>query len=311
MAYANRRSRLVLYVLIGIVAGALYAGANTFFDVLDRQRPLLALLGSLHAFVDRGVPVLTGALIGLAFHYLVVRSELARVAAAHAEDLRLRLDGVERDQAVWVVAASTLHEAKNPLHVVGLLLEELEHTDDEALRASLLARCRAHLGRIDQSLNALRGANVAHPADDTVALGPMVAQVLADLRPRLDEASIHVAVEGAAGRARGDTGYLRVIVENLVTNAVESLRQAEGARHLSIDVRASGDSVVLSARDDGTGIDPAIEPFTPFASTKARGSGLGLPIARALARSMGGDLTLDSHVGRGTTFSLTLRRAAE
>ncbi|NOU34515.1 MAG: hypothetical protein HOO96_42020, partial [Polyangiaceae bacterium] len=145
---------LWVYALVGLAGGAAYAAANTVFDILDRTKPLVATLAAVHGFVDRGVPLLVGVLLGVAVHYWRLTREQARGFARRAEDLGHRLAHVERDQAVWVVATSTLHEVRNPIHTLGLLLDEiasLEDGPDEAggapTRAELLGQARAQMRR--------------------------------------------------------------------------------------------------------------------------------------------------------------------
>ena len=135
------------YVAVGLVGGLAYAFLNTQTDDWARTDWARAEFArgffAFHAFVDRGIPVLAGALFGLAVHWLYLRSRLA-------QELRSRLNHVERDQAVWVVAASTLHELKNPLHAMGLLVDELGEISqggDPAAIEAQVARVRVQMDR--------------------------------------------------------------------------------------------------------------------------------------------------------------------
>lgn len=113
-----RTAHLWLYVAGGLLLGVTYAAANTLFDVLDRKTPLVATLALVHSFVDRGVPLLAGAV-----HYWRLRSEVARRERIRADDLGRRLEHVERDQAVWLVATATLHEVRVLDNGPGIRLE--------------------------------------------------------------------------------------------------------------------------------------------------------------------------------------------
>ncbi|WP_420853400.1 sensor histidine kinase [Sphingomonas panacisoli] len=107
----------------------------------------------------------------------------------------------------------------------------------------------------------------------------------------------------------GDRTRLEQVVINLVQNAIEAV---EGRRDARVTVTAAqvGETIALSVADNGPGLDPAIAGtlFTPFASGKPEGLGLGLAIARDIAREFGGDI---AHVagGSGATFVATLRTA--
>jgi len=111
-----------------------------------------------------------------------------------------------------------------------------------------------------------------------------------------------------------DAAKLRVIVMNLLSNAVKFTT----AGVISVGAEVEPDGVVLAIRDSGRGIAPEdheriFEPFRQVDGSPTRteaGTGIGLPIARKLARLMGGDVTVASTLGKGATFFLRLRRAA-
>jgi len=113
----------------------------------------------------------------------------------------------------------------------------------------------------------------------------------------------------------GDPGRLRQVLVNLVSNAVKFTEAGEVAVAVGVDGTAGPTvGVRLEVRDTGCGMDPAgrdhlFEPFTQAdASTTRRygGTGLGLAIARRLVTMMGGEIAVDSDVGRGSTFTVTI-----
>jgi signal transduction histidine kinase len=106
-------------------------------------------------------------------------------------------------------------------------------------------------------------------------------------------------------RAAADPTYVRVILENLVDNALAALRDGGGAR-VTIDLTEESGRAIVRVHDDGPPIDARIDAalFEPLRTTKVNGLGLGLPIARALARAMKGDLSLER--GASKTFRLEL-----
>ena len=111
--------------------------------------------------------------------------------------------------------------------------------------------------------------------------------------------------------AKGDPAKVEQILINLAGNAVKF---TEEGGLVSLRCERRGDRVVISVRDTGSGIaDDQIERiFEPFVqlgrslSSMREGTGLGLAISRDLARAMGGDITVESVVGEGSTFTLTL-----
>lgn len=307
--------RLGSYVLLGLALGGLYVVADQAIDARLEHGDLPVLVGSLHRLIDHVLPLLAGALLGVGLHYLQLRAAVARGEARRADELRVRLTHVERDQAVWVVVAATLHEVKNPLHTVGLLVAEIAElsADAGALRASLLQRVGEQLQRIRTNVDALRGlSDRARPSLRPVALEDIVREVVADLAETAHTANATLNVRVAEPcRANADPGHVRIILENLLGNAIEALEGGRSDGHVNVDVAATASTVTVRVRDDGPGIPVAIqgELFEPLATTKAHGLGLGLPIARALARAMGGELAIEGHAGEAAHFVLSLPRS--
>lgn len=304
-----------LYLVLGSVGGVAYAIVNGVMDSLVRRGELGGALALLHTLVDHVVPVLFGLLLGLAVHHGKLRAALAEAERRRAEALGERLSKTERDQAVWVVAAATLHDLKNPLHALGLLLEELDGAqDDRDERASLIARARAQIDRALVPLDALRAiARDIRPSQGAVPLAPVLEDLVHDIEPLASQAKIDVALEAAgAPVVRGDRARLKIVLENLVGNALESLRERGGRGRLRIAVEASEGQAVVRVQDDGPGVSDAAREalFAPLSTTRAQGLGLGLSIAQALARSMGGEVQFVEEPPWSTTFRLALPLAA-
>ena len=106
----------------------------------------------------------------------------------------------------------------------------------------------------------------------------------------------------------GDPGALNQVILNLVKNALEAMAGQHG--RVRIEAEAYKDRIEIRVVDDGPGLERDVQErlFEPFFSTKSagRGTGLGLSISRQIAESHSGDLTVDSELGKGTTFTLSL-----
>jgi signal transduction histidine kinase len=300
-----------LYIGFGLALGVAYGAINSLFDLLAHDAPSLDGLDAFHTFVDHGIPLAVGLLLGLVARALQDRARLAHEQARRAEALDARLARVERDQAVWVIAAATLHEVRNPLHALELLFDEAASASltDEPTRRVRLQRARAHFDRIRDHLAALRTfADRAAPNAKPIALDVIVREIAADLSPLAAEARVDLRVHADGHvNAVADPIFVRVIVENLVTNGFDVAREAPGAA-IDVDVRREANDAVVTVRDNGPGIDPSARGaiFEPLKATNDHGLGLGLPIARVLARSMHGDLALEPSDGRSTTFTVRL-----
>jgi two-component system sensor histidine kinase TctE len=277
--------RLFAYVGLGAVAGIIYV----VFDMLSESRlesgTLTGGLAQAHEFIDHTSPIVVGALLGVCAHYLRLRSQLAAAqeAAARAEALRTRL------------------------------LDELSAcAGDEARRADLVGRARAQadraLGHL-QTLRAMRG--LGEPELQRIALDRVIAAVAHDVGSLAAEDGLVVRTECSGPvQASADPGYVRTIVENLVDNSLHALR-AGGGGCVTIRVGSEDGRAIVRVFDDGPPVDPAARAtlFEPLRSTKTHGLGLGLPIARALARAMRGDLSLEEADLKAFRLELPLRGA--
>jgi len=245
-------------------------------------------------------------------------TELEAVGARlHASNVELERSG----KAKSAFLAHMSHEIRNPLNgVLGMHQLTLDGVLSRDARAQIeLAQQSASslLEVVNQSLD-LAKIEAGHL---DVEVAPMVLRdaVLQALRPFAPQARerglyLRILVEPAVANARmGDSVRIKQILVNLVGNAIKFT--ATGG----VTVRLGGmpgapEQVVMTVADTGIGISEAAQAriFEPFvqadASTTRRfgGTGLGLSISRLLARLLGGDVTVESRVGVGTTFVATV-----
>lgn len=302
---------LAIYVLLGVLAGATYVGFDLVSEARLRAGTLTGPLSSAHSLIDHLIPVLAGGLIGLSIHQRRLRARLsaAEEAASRAEALRARLLKVERDQAVWVLAAAVLHELNNPLHALGLLLDEYQAcADDSAQRAELVERAHGQVRRALAHLETLRSMQGSgEPEAQPIALERVLGSLAADVSA-LGETLVLVRAECPAQvMVNADPSYLRAILENLLGNSLHSLRGSQGGV-VTMTLSTEGRRAVVHVVDDGPALDPRVHAtlFDPLRTTKSHGLGLGLPIARALARAMHGELSLDPTAAKSFRLELPL-----
>ncbi|MEI9954231.1 MAG: HAMP domain-containing sensor histidine kinase [Pseudomonadota bacterium] len=304
---------LASYLLIGVFAGAIYVGFDLISEAKLGAGTLTGPLASAHYLVDHLIPVLAGGLLGLSIYQLRLRARLsaAEEAAGRAEALRVRLLKVERDQAVWVLAAAVLHELNNPLHALGLLLDEYQASaDDSAQRAELATRAHVQVRRALAYLETLRSMQGSgEPEAQPIALDRVLGLLAADVSA-LGETALLVRAECPTQvMVSADPGYLRAILENLLDNSLHSLRAAEsGGGVVTMTLSTEAGRAVVHVVDDGPALDPGVRAtlFDPLRTTKIHGLGLGLPIARALARAMHGELSLDPKATKSFRLELPL-----
>jgi PAS domain S-box-containing protein len=153
--------------------------------------------------------------------------------------------------------------------------------------------------------------------EENVEIAVIVETVIQLLKQKIELAKVHVTVETAAGlpMTRADERKLKQIVMNLVSNAVK-FTPAGGAVVILSSIDAAGD-LSIEVRDTGIGMAPeeipkALAAFGQVDSSLARkheGTGLGLPLVKALVEMHGGRFTLLSERGRGTSAIVTLPKA--
>lgn len=319
-----------LYVAVGSLLGAAYVAFDVWAERRLARGTLTGALAGAHDLVDHLLPLLLGAALGLCVYQLRLRERLAHAEnaaaraaaeatraeeeAARAESLRVRLSHIERDQAVWILAASLLHEINNPLHALGLLLDEQAACAGEPeRRAELGDRARAQMNRILSSLSALRTLRVAGEPDlQELSLDRLVQSIAEEVTALAASHDVEVVVEAQEPVAgAGDATYVRTILENLLDNSLHALGPQQGGR-VSLSVRVEGGRAVIRVEDDGPELAPEARAalFDPLRSTKSQGLGLGLPISRALARAMRGELTLDPLARKAFRLELPLKVSA-
>jgi signal transduction histidine kinase len=165
------------------------------------------------------------------------------------------------------------------------------------------------LRRLD-ALSALMGdlllyARPPHPALRSIDLMALIDHLVAFFRTDPDWRDIDVALEGRAEAISADPELLKIAIQNLLLNAVQAMR---GAGRLTVSVRVAEGLAEIDITDSGGGIPEEIRDrvFTPFFTTKSRGTGLGLATVRRIIESHGGRITVVASSTAGTTMRLQL-----
>ena len=230
-----------------------------------------------------------------------------RLEEARLEDRRL--------SELGTVAAGLAHEIRNPLHAIGLTLQNLE--ERFPAEEGRFAGARSEVRRLDRLVSDF--LLYARPTP----LRPEELSLPAFLREACALAAVEARAKGIAvdvGEApeavvRWDPGKMRQVLWNLVRNGVEaSASVPPERRRIVLEAVAEGDeSVLVRVRDFGEGIAPAVLAEIPalFRTTRKGGTGLGLMVASRIVKDHGGTLAIHSREGEGTTVELRLPRAPE
>ena len=229
-----------------------------------------------------------------------------------------RLVQSEKLMALGEMAAKIAHEIKNPLTVIGGFARRIARPaagggapdpHSTSRSAQIILKEVQRLERIVQQT--LYFSREVVPALRSVDLNSEVRDVLAMFREEMEEARITTVADLSPNVPviSVDPDQLRQVLWNLVSNAVQAM---EGSGVLTVATRparpAEGVGVVFQVGDTGGGIphDVVHNIFNPFFTTKAKGTGLGLPIVHAIVEKHGGTIHLDNREGQGVTFSVFL-----
>jgi two-component system phosphate regulon sensor histidine kinase PhoR len=213
------------------------------------------------------------------------------------------------------------HELRTPLSTVTLLAETLAREGEVAAipdkMRERIARIEVETGHLAQMVNEMLdlariegGSQLRR--DDDVDLGRLAEASAERLRLFAERSGVTLVVEREPGLPsfRGDEARLGQVVVNLVHNAVKFSPDGGEVR---LAVRRTGDAIELSVRDHGIGISRAdrariFERFYKADRARVRGggTGLGLAIARHVVEGHGGRIVVESEVGKGSTFTVTI-----
>ena len=247
----------------------------------------------------------------------------------------------DRMVSVGTMAAGVAHEINNPLAAIVVNLEFIAKQIGDARAADAAAQAVPVPQRYGSMLTRL--AEVAEPLRDARAAIDRVRLIVRDLkvfsRPepaedkpapvdveRVVESSLRMAWNEIRHRARlvksyggvpavlGSESRLGQVFLNLIVNAAQAIREGHAEDHeIRIATRVADRFVVVEVEDTGSGMSPEImrKLFTPFFTTKpvGAGTGLGLSICHRIVTRMGGEIDVESHVGRGTIFRVSLPMA--
>lgn len=277
-----------------------------------------------------GYPQLDGA--GRLLHAVVAFVDIS--AQQEAEQLRLAKESAEAaSQAKSDFLSRLSHELRTPLNaIIGfsqlMLLDPQLQAGRRAQLGHVLSAGEHLLALINQILDISSiESGQQKVATQAVPLAPLLEACVAICRPLAQAGAVGVELAGpvpgepdpASLIVQADPTRLRQVVMNLLSNAIKYNRP-QGSVRLAVRLDAAGGEgpdVHVDITDSGIGLGPAqlerlFEPFNRVGAerTGVEGHGLGLAHSRALARSMGGEITVTSQPGQGSCFTLHLHRAS-
>lgn len=211
--------------------------------------------------------------------------------------------------AVGQLASTIAHELRNPLSSIRASAQHLR--SEYSSNPELCEFLNIIIDEVDmlntRTTEFLRFARPVEPVFQEVNLSDLIRGTVQFMQSYMEEQGVRVEVEVAVPFSiTADPNQLKEALRNLIINAVQAM--PEGGVLSLVAQPEPSDRVSISVRDTGVGIPPENldRIFTPFFTTKAKGSGLGLANVQKIAESHGGTISVQSQVGVGTVVRLLL-----
>lgn len=223
-----------------------------------------------------------------------------------------RRESVRRD-----FVANVSHELKTPIGALALLAETMAASGDEAVVRQLAERVSREADRLGRIIDDLLNLSLIEaqesPSREPVPIAQLIAEAVEAVRPAADAAGIplHVASDLPDVLVPCDRRQVLSALTNLLDNAI---KYSDAPSAVELGASAADSMVTVTVTDQGPGIpsrdlERIFERFYRVDRARSRetgGTGLGLAIVRHVAQAHGGDVTVESREGEGSTFRLRL-----
>ncbi|MGH8430583.1 MAG: sensor histidine kinase, partial [Solimonas sp.] len=248
--------------------------------------------------------------------------DIASRAAVAIDNSRLHERANQASRAKSNFLAVMSHELRTPLSAItgyadlmeaGIPDQLTEKQTEQVGRIKLRAYDLLHMIEEILAFSRLEAGQERFRFED-VDIGELIRDVTQVATPLAEERGLRFRpiVPDDAGHVRTDPNKARHILLDLISNAIKFTKQGE----IALEARIDNGNAVFRVSDTGLGIAPEFherifEPFFQVEDPMTRekgGSGIGLSVARRLANHLGGEITLESNPGQGTTFTVTIPR---
>jgi signal transduction histidine kinase len=267
-------------------------------------RPILALKRGTQALaagqLDTRVDITTGdefTDLGHAFNTMGER----------LIELTENLKRQERQAMFGRIAAGLVHDLSHPIQNIGNSTRLLLRDDVDAESRDMFRRTiERELGTLKHFMDELRNIVKPRPIERfPMDVNASVVDIVESMRAEGERVGVALETRYADGPLviDGDRFALGRVYRNLITNAIQAT--AQGGR-VTVSTARAADRITITVEDTGSGIPPdrLSTIFDEFMTTKRRGLGLGLAISKRIVEQLDGTITVESEVGRGTTFTL-------
>jgi len=289
-------------------------GVDTLFIYTDlhnaRWRVVTAIrMDALYGGVLRKTLADAESFLWLAICFGLLYGVRRQASFHEREREQLRL---ERMMCVNQLTAGIAHEIRNPLTSIKGFIQLMARRGDKPVSPEHLEIIISEIGRIDNLISEFQ--MLAKPLKETLFEKVDVCKLLHDvlllMEGQFDNKNIafDLQLPQSDCLALGDIAQLKQVFINLVKNALEAV-PVDG--NVAVIVSRQKDMMAITVENDGEGISPEIveKLGTPFFTTKANGTGLGLSVCYSIIQNHGGKILISSQAGRRTAFTVLVPAA--
>jgi nitrogen-specific signal transduction histidine kinase len=227
--------------------------------------------------------------------------------------LREKQERIDRATFWTELAAAISHEVRNPLVAISTFAQLLpERHSDPEFREQFSELAVGEIGRLNAMIDQVNDfANPPELCFRDVVLSDAITQGVKQAKEHLNSGiPVRITADSSLPPVRGDLSALIDCFQHIVSNAIESLQEVADPSILVVATggdRTAADQVTVRIQDNGPGIPPSIvdKVFSPFCTMKARGIGLGLPIAKRTITDHSGHIDIETGT-TGTTVVVVL-----
>jgi two-component system sensor kinase FixL len=242
---------------------------------------------------------------------LMVAGERKFTGILHDLTARVGIERQLRERAALArlgeMAAVIAHEVKNPLAGVrGAIQVFRGRLPADSRDAPILDEIVTRLDALDDLMkDLLLFARPPQPRRTAVDIGPLVALTAELIGHDPSLRGVQVEISGSAPPIAADAEMLKIVFQNLLANGAQAV---QGRGRIRVRIRAADGVCHIAFADDGPGIPEELRDriFTPFFTTKSRGSGLGLATAKRFVEAHHGEIRVECPNGGGTTVTICL-----
>lgn len=245
--------------------------------------------------------------LSLTLNSMLIELDKARqeIQRCHLEEIKR----IERMATLGEMAAAIAHEIKNPLAGISGAIQVIsEDFRDDDPRKEIVHEILVEIERLDKAVrNLLSFSKPITPQKEPVYLQDLLEKTIALVQQQAESLNIQIEVETSTEKivAEVDRELIQQVFLNLILNSFHAMA---GGGKLTIMISKTDSSAKIAFSDTGEGIpsENLKKVFKPFFTTRHTGTGLGLAISRNIVEAHGGMIDVESTIGLGSTFTITL-----